>query len=131
MRRRPGESRTVNTTQVEVADLSGSRQIRPVRPSRTSERETLKMVAHDFVTFAGGFLEAGAVDDGHAPVRVFDEASLLENAGHHGDAWAARAKHHRQKFVAQLKLIAADAVVRHEEPSAAAFLHGVERHARD
>ena len=40
------------------------------------------------------------------------------------------AQHHGQKFVAELKVIPVNAVVRHQQPSAAALLHRVEGHAR-
>ena len=60
-------------------------------------------------------------------MAVGDEARRLQRPGHDGHGLPAHAQHHREKLVAELEPLVADAIVRHQQPSAAAFLDLMER----
>ena len=55
-----------------------------------------------------------------------DQAGFLEYPHRHRHAGASHAQHRGQKFLGQVELPAADAILRHEEPAGTALLDDME-----
>ena len=88
--------------------------------------ELSEQVLDRSVTLARALLQSHAIEHVHATVGIANDAVLLEPAGHHVHGLPRGAEHHREKLLTELKCLAPGAVVRHQEPSAAARFHRVE-----
>src|SRR4029450_11503402 len=96
------------------------------RGASALQLEPSEQVLDRSVTLARALLESPAIENVHAAVRIADDAFLLQGAGHHVHGLAGGGEHHREKLLAELKFLASHAVVRHQEPSAAARFHPME-----
>ena len=64
------------------------------------------------------------------PCVYLDDPGLLQHARHQRHRGPRRPEHHREEFVAEMKLVAADAIAGHQQPAAASLLYGMQRDAR-
>ena len=86
------------------------------------------MSFHRRVALACRLFQALPVENRDPPVGVFDQPGFLQSARHNRHRGPRRPQHHRQKLMAEVKLILTDAIVRHQQPTTAALLHRMQRH---
>ena len=72
------------------------------------------MGANDRVALAGRRFQSFAVPHGDPPMRVADQASLLQRGGGDAHGRAAYTEHHREKFMAEIEVVLLHSVVRHQ-----------------
>ena len=70
-------------------------------------------------------MEPAPIDDVDAAAAVVDQSGLLQGASDHRDRGAPNAEHLGQKLLRERKVIALDAITRHQKPPRAPLLHGV------
>ena len=78
------------------------------------------------VTLARGFLESGAVHHGDVSAAVRDKARLSQDSHRHRHARPANSQHLGQEFLGQIEAVAADPILRHEQPARAALFDEVQ-----
>ena len=74
--------------------------------------------------------EAGTVQHRQPAAHVADQTGPLQGRRCHADAAAALAEHLPEELLRQHEFVAADAVVRHQQPARTALLRGVDAVAR-
>lgn len=84
----------------------------------------------DPVTLARAGFETFAIDDRQAAVMVVNEPGALQFAGGFGHAGTPNAQHRRQKLVGHRHDVVLQPVMRHQQPTGASLLNGVEPIAR-
>ena len=92
--------------------------------------KTGEKIADCPIALACTSFQPGSVENRHAAIRVPDDALLLQGAGNRIHRRPRGPQHRRQEFLAELKLVGADTVMRHQQPSAAAALQRVQGQAR-
>jgi len=97
-----------------------------------ARQQPFEMLAHHLVALTRGLFEAFAVNDDDFTVGVLDEAGFRERAEDEAHGWAARAKHHPEKFVRETDIVAGHAIVGHQQPPGAPLLDRMQHvHAVD
>jgi hypothetical protein len=87
-------------------------------------------VFDSFVAPAGSRYEASLVEDRDDAAPVGDDLAVPQGAHCHADAHSPHAQHERKKLLRNAKLVGADAVVGHQQPTGHALCHHVEAVAR-
>ena len=94
------------------------------------QSEAREVAADRGVAFARRSLELLAFQHSQATVPARDEPGLLQAVEHDRDGGAADAEHHRQEFVLQFEIVRVNAVMRLQQPTAAALRDVVARVTR-
>jgi len=79
------------------------------------------------ITFARDFLELGPVDYREATPRSTDDAVVLEQSSNPDHRRPVHAQHLSEIFLRERKLVAGNAVLRHQQPSRETLSHRVKR----
>src|SRR6267143_6394641 len=74
------------------------------------------------VAFARRLFESGAIRDRDVSAAVRDQARLLQDSHRHCHARPANSQHLGEEFLGQIKAVAANPVLRHEQPPRATLL---------
>jgi hypothetical protein len=94
--------------------------------ARLKQVQAVKLVAHESVALAGGFLKPRAVLDGHVAPRVVKQASSVKYSCSHGHRGARCAQHGGQKLMRQRHPVCPYAVVTGEQPASQPFSNVVQ-----
>src|SRR5438270_13483254 len=95
---------------------AGKRRRGPRPSGLTLRGDCLHDAPNDVITFARDTFETSPIDDANAAAAVAYQSRLLQGASDHRDRGASDAEHLGQELLGQRKLIARDAVARHQEP---------------
>jgi hypothetical protein len=83
------------------------------------------------ITFARALLELGPVDHRETTPRTTDDAVVLEQSSNSDHCRPVNPQHLSEIFLRQWKLVAANAVLRHQQPSRKTLSHRVKRITND
>src|SRR5665213_981510 len=106
-----------------IARAAVAAMLCPIHADRS--QQSGELFARDLVALARSIFEAGAIENRDRPVRVFDEARLLECCSRNRDTGPAGAEHHGQKLLRERELVGLDPIARHQEPARATLVYAV------
>jgi hypothetical protein len=109
-------------------NLTKSGKVRPdwPRAAKTKTKQTVKFAFGNGITLAGKPFEFSPVDNRYLSSPIVDNLPGLQPARNFRHTASPNAKHHSEKFLGKQKLVGLDAIVGHQEPSAAPLVKRVE-----